>query len=157
MTKLQSARRSVLAGSLLLLFLVMTVVPAGALIVLGLKLASQDRILLGQRIAELRQADLDRAVHALAAEVQSWQQVLAARDFRGAASLPADSAVILVVDGEARALPPGRMLWSPLPARMEPASSLRMGAGSFTPHLQRESKQTRIFSQSMFKPDRTTC
>lgn len=81
---------------MLLLFLLVTLVPAGALIVLGLRLASQDRVLLGQRVAELRQADLDRVIRALAAEVQSWHQVLAARDFRGAASLPSDSALILV-------------------------------------------------------------
>ncbi|MBZ5584822.1 MAG: tetratricopeptide repeat-containing protein, partial [Acidobacteriia bacterium] len=107
-----------LAGRLLLLFLLVTLVPAGALIVLGLRLASQDRVLLGQRMAELRQADLDRAVLALTAEVQSWQAALATRDFRDAASLPADSALILVSTREARALPPGRMLWSPLPPRL---------------------------------------
>jgi signal transduction histidine kinase len=121
MIGLQYAWRSVLAGRLLLLFLLVTLVPAGALIVLGLRLASQDQVLLGQRIAELRQADLDRAVDALAAEVQSWRQVLAARDFRGAASLPSDSALILVSTREARALPPGRMLWSPLPPRLAQA------------------------------------
>ncbi|MEK7753024.1 MAG: hypothetical protein AAB654_13965, partial [Acidobacteriota bacterium] len=95
MLKLQHAWRSILAGRMLLLFLLVTLVPAGALIVMGLRLASQDRVLLGQRIAELRQADLDRAVQALATEVQSWCQALAARDFRGAASLPSDSALIL--------------------------------------------------------------
>ncbi len=115
MIGLQHAWRPILAGRLLLLFLLVTLVPAGALIVLGLRLASQDRVLLGQRIAELRQADLDRAVRALVAEVQSWQGALAARDFRSADSLPSDSALILVSTREARALPPGRMLWSPLP------------------------------------------
>lgn len=59
MIGLQYAWRSVLAGRLLLLFLLVTLVPAGALIVLGLRLASQDRVLLGQRIAELRPQSLD--------------------------------------------------------------------------------------------------
>ena len=121
MLRLQHAWRSILAGRLPLLFLLVTLVPAGALVVLGLRLASQDRVLLGQRIAELRQADLDGAVRALSAEVQSWQGALAARDFRGAASLPSDSALILVSTREARALPPGRMLWSPLPPRLAEA------------------------------------
>ncbi len=114
MTGLQHAWRSVL-------FLLVTLLPAGALIVLGLRLASQDRVLLGQRIGELRQADMDRAVQALASEIQSWQQALAARDFRGEASLPSDSALILVSPREARALPPERMLWSPLPPGLTPA------------------------------------
>jgi hypothetical protein len=59
MIGLQYAWRSVLAGRLLLLFLLVTLVPAGALIVLGLRLASQDRVLLGQRMAELRPQSLD--------------------------------------------------------------------------------------------------
>jgi signal transduction histidine kinase len=112
---LRQAWRSVLAGRLPLLFLLVTLVPAAALITLGLRLASQDRALLAQQVAESRQADLDRAVNSLAAEIQSWRQALAARDFHGAAGLPADSAVILVSARKARALPPGRMLWSPLP------------------------------------------
>ena len=115
---LPKARRLVLAGGLPLLFLLVTLVPAAALITLGLRLASQDQTLLAQQIAESRQADLDRAVNALAAEVQSWREVLATRDFRSVASLPSDSAVILVSAGEVRAIPLGRMPWSPLPPRL---------------------------------------
>jgi hypothetical protein len=48
MIGLQYAWRSVLAGRLLLLFLLVTLIPAGALILLGLRLASQDRGLLGR-------------------------------------------------------------------------------------------------------------
>lgn len=118
MSGLRQAWRSVLAGLLPLLFLLVTLVPAAALIALGARLASQDRALLAQQIAESRQADLDRAVNSLAAEIQSWRQALAIRDFRGAAGLPADSAVILVSSREARALPTGRMLWSPLPPHL---------------------------------------
>ncbi len=69
-------------------------------------------------LAELRQADMDRAVHALWAEVQGRHQALAARDFRGSDSLPSDSALILISTGEARAIPPGRLRWSPLPERL---------------------------------------
>jgi signal transduction histidine kinase len=118
MSKLQKPRRLVLAGGLPLLFLLVTLVPAAALITLGLRLVSQDRVLQGQQIAESRQADLDRGVNALAREVQSWREVLAARVFRGLAGLPSDSAVVLVSAGEVRAIPPGRMPWSPLPPRL---------------------------------------
>lgn len=121
MLKPQHAWRSILAGRMVLLLLLLTLVPAGALITMGFRLASQDRALLGQRIAELRQADLDRAVQALTAEVQSWRQALAARDFRRAANLPSDSALILVSARDVRALPPGRMLWSLLPPQLERA------------------------------------
>ncbi|MBI3278887.1 MAG: HAMP domain-containing histidine kinase [Acidobacteria bacterium] len=124
MVKLQYVWRYILARRLLLLFLLVTLVSAGALIVLGLRLASQDRALLVQRVAELRQADLDRSVLVLMAEVQFWQQALAAWDFRGAASLPSDSAVILVCTREARALPAGRMLWSPLPPQLAQAPEI---------------------------------
>ena len=60
-------------------------------------------------------------MNALAAEIQSWRQALAARDFRGAAGLPSDSAVVLITGREARAIPPGRMAWSPLPPRLAQA------------------------------------
>ena len=61
---------------------------------------------------------MGRAVNSLAAQIQSWRQALAIHDFRSVAGLPADSAVILVSSREARALPPGRMLWSPLPPHL---------------------------------------
>ena len=98
MTGRREASRQGFGGRPLLLFLLVTLLPAGALIVLGLRLASQDRVLLGQRIAELRQTDLDRAVHALASQAQTWQQALTARDFRGATSLPPDSAHTRIED-----------------------------------------------------------
>src|SRR5579863_5787675 len=118
MGALRKAWRSVLPVRLALLFLLITLVPATALIALGVRLASQDRALLAQQTAESRQTDLDRAVNALTAEIQSCRQALATRDFRGAAGLPSDSAMILVSGREVRALPPGRMLWSPVPPRL---------------------------------------
>src|SRR5579863_4105010 len=103
MGALRKAWRSVLPVRLALLFLLITLVPAAALIVLGVRLASQDRALLAQQIAESRQTDLDRAVNALASEIQSWHQALATHDLRVAGGLPSDSAVILISDGQARA------------------------------------------------------
>lgn len=154
MIGLQHAWRSNVAGRLLLLFLLVTLVPAGALVVLGLRLASQDRELLGQRIAELRQADLDGAVRALSAEVQSWQGKLATRDFRGAASLPSDSALILVSTREARALPPGRMLWSPLPPRLAQAPDTDFReAGQLEFAAGREEEALRAYESLAQSPD----
>lgn len=49
MSRLRKAWQSVLTGRLPVLFLLVTVVPAAALIALGVRLASQDRVLVAHR------------------------------------------------------------------------------------------------------------
>ena len=103
MNGLRQIWQSVLAGRLPLLFLLLTFVPATALIALGLRLASQDRVLLAQQQPGRALGLLDR-LHARAAAQERTGSVIELRALQALAhAAGGDRATALAALAEALA------------------------------------------------------
>ena len=114
---------------LLVLFLVVTLVPAAGLVWLGWYLLQQDRALVDQRIQERRERAADLLVTALDARLRAVEQSLADSTARRDLAQGDDAVLVVLGPSEGDAFPPGRLPYFPVvpPCREAPAALFRAG------------------------------
>lgn len=97
---------------LVLLFLLVTILPALALVALGVRLLEQERVVAAQRRRQNLEHAADQAVRLLEQELASLRSGLSAGEW-DAAPLPDDSAILTIRGQSTRALPAGRLPYLP--------------------------------------------
>lgn len=159
---------------LVALFLVVTILPALALVALGVRLAEQERIVAGQRRRQSLESAADLAVRVLEQELALLRRKVAAEDWDDL-PLPGDSAALTIRGHSVRAFPVGRLPYLPSPppleeipegafteaesfefAKQDPAEALRRYSGLAASHnpgiragaLLREARVLRKFGRS---------
>ena len=102
---------------LVILFLVVTILPALALVALGVRLLEQERVLAEQRRRESLDRAAGHAVLVLEQELASLRRQLAAGEW-DPKKLPDDSATLAIRGQSVHASPPGRLPYLPTTAAL---------------------------------------
>lgn len=114
---------------LLVLFLVVTLVPATGLVWLGWYLLQQDRALVDQRIQERRERAADLLVAALESRLRTVEQSLTQSPARWDLTQPDDAVLVVLGQSGVDAIPPARLLFYPVPAPCQQAAESLFRAG----------------------------
>ena len=104
--------------NLLVLFLVVMLLPAGTLVVLGVRLLEQDRALASQRRIEILERAADRAVRVLEQELAILTRRLAGQPW-APADIPEDLLYLVLYPDRILATPPGRLPYYPFGQRLK--------------------------------------
>jgi signal transduction histidine kinase len=96
---------------LMMLFLLVMLAPAAALLALGLRLLEQDRAIERQRLTELRESAADHAVRALEQAISGTEKGL---NSQPPADRSGDALRVVFHPGGIEASPPGRLLYYPV-------------------------------------------